>query len=94
MMAALEYLFRSGWVTALALAVLWLGTAAICAVSSSPWMRFRLLLANALSGTFLLLAVGAALKDMGVVWVAVPMAGSLVAHGTDLWLRLGVRRRG
>lgn len=94
MMAALEYLFRSGWVSAVALAVLWLGTAAICAVSSSPWIRFRLLLANALSGTFLLLAVGAALKDMGVLWVAAPMVGSLVAHGADLWLRLNVRRRG
>lgn len=94
MMTALDYLFRSGWVTALAVAVLWLGTAAICAASSRPWVLFRMLLANALSGTFLLLAVGAALKDMSVVWVAVPMAGSLLAHGTDLWLRLDVRRRG
>lgn len=93
MMAALEYLFRSGWVTILALSVLWLGTAAICAASSRPWILFRALLANALSGTFLLLAVGAALTDMPVLWVAAPMAGSLVAHGTDLWLRLDVRRR-
>jgi hypothetical protein len=78
----------------IALAVLWLGTAAICAASNRPWMLLRLLLANALSGTFLLLALGAALKDMGMIWVAVPLAGSLLAHGTDLWLRLDVRRRG
>lgn len=94
MMAVLEHLFRSGWVTVIALAVLWLGTAAICAASNRPWMLLRLLLANALSGTFLLLALGAALKDMGMIWVAVPLAGSLLAHGTDLWLRLDVRRRG
>lgn len=91
MIQAVDHLFHSGWVTALALAVLWLGTTAICAASSKPWTLFRSLLANALSGSFLLLAVGVALTDMGVIWVAILMAGSLVAHGTDLWLRLVVR---
>ncbi|KQW29640.1 hypothetical protein ASE36_14610 [Rhizobium sp. Root274] len=93
MIQAVDYLFNSGWITALALAVLWLGTAAICAASRMPWTLFRSLLANALSGSCLLLAVGVALTDMGVLWVAVLMAGSLVAHGTDLWLRLAVRPR-
>jgi hypothetical protein len=92
-MAALDYLFRSGGITILALAVLWIGTAAICAASTRPWMVFRMLLPNALSGTCLLLAVGAALTGMPVLWVAAPMAGSLVAHGTDVWLRLRVRHR-
>jgi hypothetical protein len=93
MMPTIEYLFRSGWVTALALAVLWLGTAAICVASNKPWPLFRSLIANALSGSFLLLAVGAALTESGVLWVAALMAGSLVAHGADLWQRLNLRRR-
>ncbi len=93
MMLAVEYLFRSGWVTAIALTVLWLGTAVLCARSRRPWTLFKSLLANALSGTFLLLAVGAALADKNITWIAGLMVGSLLAHAADLWQRLAVRRR-
>ncbi len=93
MMATIEYLFQSGWITAIALGVLWGGTAALCVASARPWILFRRLLFNGLSGSFLLLAVGSALKDMGTEWVAALMAGSLVAHAMDLWARLAVRRR-
>ena len=50
-----------------------------------PW---RTLAPNIAAGGFLLLAVRAALVDADWIWVALSLLGALMAHITDLWIRL------
>lgn len=87
-MSLLSDLFVSGWIAVVAIAVLWLETVALCLMAPSPLSRFRALLANAMSGTCLLAAVGVALRDGHFLWIAALMGGSLLAHGLDVVSRL------
>lgn len=82
----LEWL-NSGWISAVAVAILWTETIALSMLSHQPLRRFRALLANACSGTCLLVAVGMALRGDGAVWILALLAGSLVAHGVDILSR-------
>lgn len=82
----LEWL-SSGWISALAVFILWAETAALALLSSDRLRRFRALSANACSGTCLLIAVGLALRGENPLWILVLLAGSLVAHGVDILMR-------
>lgn len=59
--------------------------------ASRPWLSRRAIVANALSGAFLLLALHAALTGAGSGRVALWLGLSLVAHLGDVAARL--RRR-
>ena len=88
-MTLLHDLFASGWICGIAAAVIWLEIAMLCLLSGQPGARFRALFANALSGTFLLVALWLALTGSAIVWIALSLAGALVAHLADLVVRLG-----
>ena len=64
---------------------------ALLALLRHEALRLRDLLANILSGAALMLAVRSALVGAEWVWVAACLAGALVAHLADLYLRV---RRG
>lgn len=57
-MSVLLDMLTSGWISAIAVAILWAETLALSLLSSNPVHRFRGLCANACSGTCLLVAVG------------------------------------
>ncbi|MCV3768062.1 hypothetical protein [Rhizobium sp. TRM95796] len=86
-MTVLLDLLTSGWISAFAIAVLWVETAALSLLSPEPLRRFRMLAANACSGSCLLSAVGLALAQQNPLWVLLLLAGSLAAHGIDIFLR-------
>jgi hypothetical protein len=97
-MTVLLDLLTSGWISAFAIAILWVETVALSLLSPEPLRRFRMLAANACSGACLLLAVGLALAQRNPLWILLLLAGSLVAHGIDIILRPephaeGLRRR-
>lgn len=91
-------LLLSGWISVVAVAILWVETAVICLMSPKPLLRLRLLLANSLSGSCLLAALGLALSDGNPFAIAVLLGGSLISHAIDMVIRLagqapGLRRR-
>jgi len=86
-MTLLLELLSSGWISALAVAVLWIETAVLSMLSREPMKRLRALFANACSGTCLLIAVAVALRGDNPLWIMALMAGSLIAHGFDIVLR-------
>jgi hypothetical protein len=77
----------NGWISLIAILILWVETLVLSLLSSRPQRRFRALWANACSGTCLLAALGLALRGVGPIWILVLLAGSLVAHGIDILLR-------
>jgi hypothetical protein len=82
----IEGLVRDGTVALLALAVLGLEGLAILLVAKG---QARLpLLANALSGVALILALRAALLDQAPHWVALWLGLSFAAHLLDVFSRL------
>eukprot|EP01035_Chromulina_nebulosa_P060278 gene60278-82463_t len=86
------------WISVIAVSILWVETAAICLLSPKPLLRLRLLLANTLSGSCLLAALGLALSEGSPLAIAALLGGSLIAHAVDMVLRLagqapGLRRR-
>ena len=91
-------LLESGWITVIALAILWAEIAVLSMMSNAPAARFRLLLPNTLSGSFLLAALGLALADGSVFAIAALLGGSFISHAVDVVYRLtghasGLRRR-
>ncbi|WP_430437776.1 hypothetical protein [Oceanibaculum nanhaiense] len=78
-----------GWLPPIAVAILWAETALLCALAPRPLTRFRALAPNAASGTCLLLALGVALTDGSLAWIAGLLALSLLAHALDVLQRLG-----
>lgn len=93
-MTVIVDLLISGWISGIAIAILWIETAGLSLLSENPPHRFRTLSANACSGTCLLLAAGLALRDADPIWVLMLFAGSLVFHGLDIALRYGLQADG
>ena len=88
-MSMLAAWMQSGWLTSIAVAILWIETALLCAMAPTPLARLRMLAANAASGSCLLLALGVALQGGDPVWIATLLALSLLAHALDVLQRLG-----
>ncbi len=98
MTASLVFLFTSGWISAVAIALLWAITLIVARRSPEPRSTFVNLAPNAISGSALLAAFGLAMRQTQVLWLALLLAISLVAFLIDLRIRLaaqasGLRRR-
>lgn len=83
----------NGWISLLAILILWVETAALCFFSPWPWQRLRGLCANAISGTCLLAALGLALRGDSPIWILALLGASLVAHAADVLQRGRDQRR-
>jgi hypothetical protein len=98
MTATLAFLFTSGWISAVAIALLWAITLVVAGRSPEPRVTIANLAPNATSGSALLAAFGLAMRQTQVLWLALLLAISLVAFLIDLRIRLadqacGLRRR-
>lgn len=98
MTASLVFLFTSGWISAVAIALLWAITLIVARRSPEPRSTFVNLAPNAISGSALLAAFGLAMRQTQVLWLALLLAISLVAFLIDLRIRIsaqasGLRRR-
>lgn len=98
MTASLVFLFTSGWISAVAIGLLWAITLIVARRSPEPRSTFVNLAPNAISGSALLAAFGLAMRQTQVLWLALLLAISLVAFLIDLRIRLaaqdsGLRRR-
>lgn len=98
MTASLVFLFTSGYISAVAIALLWAITLIVARRSPEPRSTFVNLAPNAISGSALLAAFGLAMRQTQVLWLALLLAISLVAFLIDLRIRLaaqdsGLRRR-
>ncbi|THV23808.1 hypothetical protein [Peteryoungia ipomoeae] len=98
MMEVLATLFDTGWISAIAVLVLWAVTLTVSQRSHLPWKTLKTLMANAVSGTALLVAFGLALRGAPPFLLASLLAIALVAFLVDLRARLacqasGLRRR-
>lgn len=98
MTAWLTQFFLSGWISILALAVLWSTILVAGLRSPSPGTALVRLLPNAVSGSCLLAAFGIATRQGPIAWQALLLGISLIAFLVDLRLRLadhasGLRRR-
>ncbi|PYB71926.1 hypothetical protein [Rhizobium wuzhouense] len=98
MTAWLTAFFTSGWVSVIAILVLWTVTIAAARLSPAPRATLRALLANAVSGSALLAAFGGAMRQGPILLLAGLLALSLIAFLLDLRARLsaqasGLRRR-
>ena len=82
---ALAQLIRSGWICAAAIVIVWIETAIV--LKFRPQMA-RTLVSNALSGSFLLAALGSVLVGAGLAWTALALVGAFAAHLADLAYRL------
>jgi hypothetical protein len=88
-MAMLETLVQDGTVTLIAIAVILLELAVLAGLALSKGRRPTAdLIANALSGLFLILALRAALVGSGAFAVAGFLGLSLVAHLVDMASRM------
>ncbi|WP_223998616.1 hypothetical protein [Aureimonas sp. SA4125] len=85
-MALIDGLVLDGTVAVMAIAILGLELLAI--LLFKPGAPRLPLLANALSGLFLILALRAALIDAGALWIALFLALGFAAHLGDLVGRL------
>ena len=89
MSAALDALVANGAIVFVALALIAAETLALLSVAARrPWLSRRSIVANGLSGAFLLLALQAALADAGSARIALWLSLGLVAHLSDLAARL------
>jgi len=94
----LDHLFSSGWISGVAILVLWLVTLVATRTSPQPRQTLALLTPNAISGSALLAAFGLAMRGADLLWLALLLAVSLLAFLADLRIRLtaqasGLRRR-
>jgi hypothetical protein len=88
-MAMLEALVNDGTVTLIAMAVILLELAVVAGLALSKGSRPAAdLIANALSGLFLILALRSALVGSGAFAVAAFLGLSLVAHVVDMASRM------
>jgi len=91
-------LFTSGWISVIAIIVLWTVTIIAAWRSSTPAAMLRSFIPNAISGSALLAAFGLAIRQGPVPVLAALLAVSLIAFLLDLRSRLaaqapGLRRR-
>lgn len=91
-------IFTSGWISVLAILVLW--TIVLLAAQRAPNQKTTLasLAPNGVSGSALLAAFGLAMRQGPIPWLAFLLAVSLIAFLIDLRIRLagqasGLRRR-
>jgi hypothetical protein len=94
MTASLAFLFTSGWISAVAIALLWAITLIVAGRSPAPRLTVVNLAPNAISGSALLAAFGLAMRQTQVPWLALLLAISLVAFLIDLRIRLSVQASG
>ena len=90
----MESLFASGRIADIALAVMAAEAVIIYMVIAyqADVVRYRALFANLAAGACLVIAVRLALVGANWQWIAVALAASLLAHSTDLALRLRAPR--
>lgn len=91
-------LFTSGWISGVAVLVLWSVTLVASLTSDEPRQTFASLAPNSVSGSALLTAFGLAMRAADIVWLALLLTVSLLAFLADLRIRLtaqapGLRRR-
>lgn len=94
----LTALFTSGWISVIAILILWAVTVSAALRSTAPGGTLRSLVPNAISGSALLAAFGVAMRQGPVPLLAALLAISLIAFLVDLRSRLsaqapGLRRR-
>ena len=87
-MSVLNSWIETGWIAFAALAFLWVETAILCLLSKTPGARFKALAGGALAGSFLMIALGLALRGQDPLWVVLFLTLSLVGHVLDVAARL------
>lgn len=98
MMAWFTALFTSGWISVIAIFVLWTVTIMAAWQSPTPTAMLCSFIPNAISGSALLAAFGVAIRQGPIPVLAALLAVSLIAFLLDLRSRLatqapGLRRR-
>jgi hypothetical protein len=98
MTAWVTNMFTSGWISVVAVLVLWMVTLVAVRRSQQPKSTLAALTPNAISGSCLLAAFGLAMRQAPVPWLALLLSISLIAFLVDLRFRLaaqtpGLRRR-
>jgi len=86
----MESLFASGRIADIALVVMAAEAVILYVVIAlrGDAIRYRALVANLAAGACLVIAVRLALVGANWQWIAIALAASLLAHSTDLALRL------
>ena len=87
----LNDLFSSGWISGVAILVLWSVTLIATRRSSDPRRTLALLTPNAISGSALLAAFALAMRQADVIWMALLLSVSLLAFLADLRIRLALK---
>jgi hypothetical protein len=98
MTAWLTELFTSGWISVVAVLVLWLVILMAARRAPHPMTTVKGLVPNGLSGSALLAAFGLAMRQGPVPWLALLLTVSLITFVVDIRIRLasqasGFRRR-
>ncbi len=88
MIAWVTQIFTSGWISVVAIVVLWAVTLLAARRALSPKSTLAGLVPNAVSGSCLLAAFGLAMRQGPVPWLALLLTASLVAFLIDLRIRL------
>ncbi|MBC2771939.1 hypothetical protein H6M51_03645 [Rhizobium sp. AQ_MP] len=94
MTAWLVYIFASGWISVVAIVILWAIVFTVAGRSSLVGASLKLLAPNAVSGTALLAAFGLAMRQAPVGYLAGLLALSLIAFLIDLRLRISDQAAG
>ncbi|MDH4413609.1 MAG: hypothetical protein QE484_09895 [Rhizobium sp.] len=94
MTAWLFGLFSSGWISGVAITVLWTVTGIVAMRSANPRPVLASLAPNAVSGSALLAAFGLAIREAHVLWLACLLTVALVAFLVDLRIRLAGQASG
>lgn len=87
-MTTVWWLVESGWIAVVAIALLLAETALLCMLASSPKQRFKMLAGGAVAGMCLMAALACALRGYPILWVALFLMLSLIAHVFDVAARL------
>lgn len=88
MIAWVTEIFTSGWISVVAIVVLWAVTLLAAGRAPRPKSTLAGLVPNAVSGSCLLAAFGMAMRQGPVPWLALLLTASLVAFLIDLRIRL------
>lgn len=88
MIAWVTQIFTSGWISVVAIVVLWAVTLLAARRALRPKSTLAGLVPNAVSGSCLLAAFGLAMRQGSVPWLALLLTASLVAFLIDLRIRL------
>jgi|GEM_PF-7062779 len=79
---------ETGWLAFAALVFLWVETLVLSFLSSNRMARFKALAGGAFAGSFLMAALGFALRGEAFGWIVLFLTLSLVAHLFDVAGRL------